>query len=89
MGWPSIAVPLGLAHFPTQTMEKLKQVGWWILPISCLIHGQYPTVYIHFSTNILFIDLCIINECLQPHHIECTSTRLITEVKQYWAELVL
>ena len=42
-----------------------------------------------FSTNILFTDLGINSECLQPHHIECTSSRLITEVKQYWAELVL
>ena len=28
-------------------------------------------------------------KCLQPYHVECTSSRLITEVKQHWAELVL
>ena len=28
-------------------------------------------------------------ECLRPHHAECTGSRLITEVKQRWAWLVL
>ena len=27
--------------------------------------------------------------CLRPYHVEYTSSRLITEVKQHWAELVL
>ena len=28
-------------------------------------------------------------KCLQPYHVEYTSSRLITVVKQHWAELVL
>ena len=28
-------------------------------------------------------------KCLQPYHVEYTSSRLITAVKQHWAELVL
>ena len=60
----------------------------------CLIEGQCLTVYelyhVAFSVNITITSaLCINKKCLQPHHIECTSSRLITEVKQYWAELVL
>ena len=27
--------------------------------------------------------------CLLPYQVECTSSRLITVVKQLWAELVL
>ena len=27
--------------------------------------------------------------CLRPYHVENTSSRLITEVKQHWAMLVL
>ena len=60
----------------------------------CLIEGQCLTVYelyhVTFSVNIIITSaLCINKKCLQPHHIECTSSCLITEVKQYWAELVL
>ena len=29
------------------------------------------------------------NKCLRPYHVECTSSRPITEVKQRWAKLVL
>ena len=28
-------------------------------------------------------------KCLRPYHVEHTSSRLITEVKQHWAKLVL
>ena len=28
-------------------------------------------------------------KCLLPYQVECTSSRLITVVKQLWAELVL
>ena len=27
--------------------------------------------------------------CIRPYHVEHTSSRLITEVKQHWAALVL
>jgi hypothetical protein len=28
-------------------------------------------------------------KCLRPYHVESTSSRPITEVKQHWAKLVL
>ena len=44
------------------------------------------------STCVLFMYwkyLHLHRFCLRPYHVEITSSRLITEVKQYWAELVL
>ena len=51
---------------------------------------MFELYHVTFSVHIINTSaLCINKKCLQPHHIECTSSRLITEVKQYWAELVL
>jgi hypothetical protein len=32
---------------------------------------------------------CNQGKCLRPYHVEHTSSRLIPEVKQHWAKLVL
>ena len=32
---------------------------------------------------------CAHFQCIRPYHVENTSSRLITEVKQHWAALVL
>ena len=39
-----------------------------------------------FQNKVDFFDPL---QCLRPYHVERTSSRPITEVKQHWAELVL
>ena len=40
-----------------------------------------------FKTDFFLFSFVI--KCLRPYHVEHTSSRLITEVKQHWAKLVL
>ena len=34
-------------------------------------------------------EIAVLSYCLGPYHVESTSSRPITEVKQHWAALVL
>ena len=42
-----------------------------------------------FLDNFLQWEQGALSPCVQPYHVENTSSRLITEVKQHWAMLVL
>ena len=50
-------------------------------------HSIYFSISM-FQTKIWLVDWTL-SSCLLPYHVEYTSSRLITEVKQHWAELVL
>ena len=39
--------------------------------------------------KILYLVSFYTFKCLRPYHVEHTSSRLITEVKQHWVKLVL
>ena len=44
----------------------------------------------NFQCSVLDLGMALTYcKCLQPYHVEYTSSRLITVVKQHWAELVL
>ena len=43
----------------------------------------------YFHTQHLIYATFSLLECLRPYHVESTSSRPITEVKQHWAKLVL
>ena len=44
-----------------------------------------------FKFDHIFVDcdIAVCVECVGPYHVESTSSRPITEVKQHWAALVL
>ena len=44
-----------------------------------------------FKFDCIFVepDIAECTKCLGPYHVESTSSRPITEVKQHWAALVL
>ena len=64
--------------------------GWgslhWLLGVHIYILGSHAQPAMEFEPTLLWPSS---RECLRPYHLETTSSRPITEVKQGWAVLVL
>ena len=85
-GWPGIAVPPGSAHSPWGDIISIQKST-----------NSQPLTLCRCSSALFFslVERCPYKpfsnytNCLRPYHVENTSSRLITEVKQRRAWLVL
>jgi hypothetical protein len=68
---------------PGSTARKAATLHAFVLPV-CHFFFSLCFHILHF--NVATFSLV---KCLRPYHVERTSSRPITEVKQHWAKLVL
>ena len=84
---------MGLALYPQQ---QLICMVWWIfVGMFCLIPSRGEQLFCHkfawFGGFFFDMAKCCYStvRCIRPYHVENTSSRPITEVKQHRAALVL
>ena len=64
---------------------KVSVSPFYLSPVRALCYVEF----FKFDRIFLETDIAECSKCLGPYHVESTSSRPITEVKQHWAALVL
>ena len=92
--YPDSSPNMNIIPFLTMISWFKKNIYLWVLSASAsLLHKNGPTLFhLLFSLTWFCFSICIFvttYNCLQPFYLNYANSRLITEVKQGWALLVL
>ena len=85
--------PYHVDNTRSRLITEVKQ-HWAALVLGWVTAWEYAVLYSFcFQSQKLFGNSnkysLVFDICIRPYHVESTRSRLITEVKQHWAALVL